>query len=97
MRARAALAVVIGILTATTPATPTRVSAQGGPGMLVPGLDVRPIVSGVVTPTSLAFIGPNEFLLLEKPFDIEDVAALVATALDGRGVVPVRHSADAAS
>jgi glucose/arabinose dehydrogenase len=85
MRARAALAVVIGILASTTPATPISVSAQGGPEMLVPGLDVRPVVSGVVTPTSLAFIGPNEFLLLEKNTGrvlvVRD-GAVAATALD---------------
>src|SRR5262245_19328511 len=37
-----------------------------GPSMLVPNLDVRTVVSGLVQPTSMAFIGPNDFLVLEK-------------------------------
>jgi aldose sugar dehydrogenase len=34
--------------------------------MLVPHLQVRTVVSGLMTPTSLAFLGPNDFLVLEK-------------------------------
>jgi len=42
-------------------------AAQGvGPAMLDPNLDVRPVVTGLVTPTSLAFLSSNEFLVLEK-------------------------------
>jgi glucose/arabinose dehydrogenase len=42
-------------------------AAQGsGPEMLDPNLDVRAVVSGLITPTSLAFLGTNEFLVLEK-------------------------------
>jgi aldose sugar dehydrogenase len=41
-------------------------AAQSGPSMLDPQLDVRPVVSGLVTPTTLAFIGPGDFLVLEK-------------------------------
>lgn len=49
------------------PVQPARVIAQGvGPEMTVPGLAVNAIVSGLVTPTSLAFIGPNDLLVLEK-------------------------------
>ena len=69
MRARVALAVVIAVLAASTSlgsSRPTSVSAQSGPEMLVPGLDVRPVVSGLVTPTSIAFIGANDMLVLEK-------------------------------
>ncbi len=43
------------------------VAAQGaGPEMLDPHLRVRPVVTGLVTPTSLAFLSPNELLVLEK-------------------------------
>lgn len=42
------------------------VRAQAGAQMLVPTLAVSPIVTGLVTPTSMAFIGPNDFLVLEK-------------------------------
>jgi glucose/arabinose dehydrogenase len=42
-------------------------AAQGqGPEILDPNLGVRPVVSGLDSPTSLAFLGPNEFLVLEK-------------------------------
>ena len=37
-----------------------------GPHMLRPGLAVRPLISGLVTPISLAHVGADEFLLLEK-------------------------------
>jgi len=85
MRARGALALVIGVLISTSPALPADVAAQGGPEMLVPGLEVRPVVSGLVTPTSLAFTGPSEFLLLEKNTGrvlVVRNGAVVGTALD---------------
>ena len=42
-------------------------SAQSsGPVMLHPRLDVRPVVSGLNLPTTLAFIGSNDILVLEK-------------------------------
>lgn len=42
-------------------------SAQGvGPEMLHPRLKVEPIVSGLTTPITMAFLGPNDFLILEK-------------------------------
>jgi glucose/arabinose dehydrogenase len=34
--------------------------------MLHPDLAVRPVVTGLTTPTSMAFIGPNDILVLEK-------------------------------
>jgi glucose/arabinose dehydrogenase len=34
--------------------------------MLHPRLDVRTVVDGLVTPTSIAFLGANDFLVLEK-------------------------------
>jgi glucose/arabinose dehydrogenase len=43
------------------------VGAQApGPTMLHPRLDVRPVVEGLALPTSLAFLGPDELLVLEK-------------------------------
>jgi uncharacterized repeat protein (TIGR01451 family) len=36
------------------------------PTMLVPSLGVRTVVSGLNQPTSLAFLGPNDFLVLER-------------------------------
>lgn len=42
-------------------------SAQSsGPVMLHPRLGVRPVVSGLNLPTTMAFIGPNDILVLEK-------------------------------
>ena len=36
------------------------------PEMLHPRLDVRPVVTGLTTPTTMAFTGINEFFVLEK-------------------------------
>ena len=46
---------------------PSLATAQAiGPVILDPNLAVRTVVSGLVLPTTLAFLGPNEFLVLEK-------------------------------
>ncbi|HEX8282978.1 MAG TPA: PQQ-dependent sugar dehydrogenase [Pyrinomonadaceae bacterium] len=43
------------------------VEAQAaGPSMTVAGLGVRTVATGLDQPTSLAFVGPNDFLILEK-------------------------------
>jgi aldose sugar dehydrogenase len=42
------------------------VGAQAGPTLVDPNLGVRTIVSGLVTPSTMAFLGPNDFLVLEK-------------------------------
>ena len=39
---------------------------SSGPEMLVPNLAVRTTVADLITPISMAFIGSNDFLLLEK-------------------------------
>src|SRR5215471_5198961 len=44
----------------------SHVHAQSGPSMLVPNLAVKTAVSGLTQPTSMAFIGPNQFFVLEK-------------------------------
>ena len=41
-------------------------SAQGGPTMLDPNLAVRTIATGLVTPTTMAFLGADDLLVLEK-------------------------------
>ena len=69
MRARTGpsfIAVVLAIGALVGPAGPRAAVAQDGPEMVVPDLEVSPVVSGLVTPTSLAFIGPNDLLVLEK-------------------------------
>jgi aldose sugar dehydrogenase len=40
--------------------------AQGAPSVVDPELGVRTAASGLVTPISLAFLGPNDMLVLEK-------------------------------
>lgn len=41
--------------------------AQGsGPTMLVPNLRIRTVITGLVTPITMAFVGPNDLLVLEK-------------------------------
>jgi aldose sugar dehydrogenase len=39
---------------------------EAGPSMLAPTLGVRTVAGGLVTPTSIAFIGPNDILAIEK-------------------------------
>ena len=40
---------------------------QTGPRLVDPHLAVRPVVTNLNQPTSMAFIGPNDILVLEKP------------------------------
>src|SRR4051794_28410100 len=40
--------------------------AQSPPTVLDPNLAVRPVVTGLSMPTSMAFLGPDDFLVLEK-------------------------------
>ena len=41
-------------------------AAQGPPSVVDPNLGVRTVVGGLTTPSTMAFIGPNDFLVLEK-------------------------------
>src|SRR6266511_1655685 len=41
-------------------------ASAAGPTMLDPLLAVRPVVSGLVAPTSIAFLGPADLLVVEK-------------------------------
>src|SRR6266850_2055984 len=67
-------------------------SAQAAsPTMLVPNLAVRTVVTGLVQPTSIAFIGDNDFLVLEKAsgrvLRVED-GAVQSVVLDLAGAAP---------
>jgi hypothetical protein len=56
---------VLFLITAREPQT--RVHAQTGQSMLVQNLGVRTVVSGLMQPTSMAFLAENTFFVLEKP------------------------------
>ncbi len=50
--------------------TNVKVTAQaGGPEMLVPNLGVRTTIADLITPISMAFIGPNDFLYSKRTPD----------------------------
>jgi glucose/arabinose dehydrogenase len=55
----AGLALAVGIISSP-------VGAQGGPEVLDPNLRVRTVVSGLTTPSTIAFLGSNDFLVAEK-------------------------------
>jgi glucose/arabinose dehydrogenase len=57
----AALVLLVGVL----PAGGARAQSPG-PTLEDPRLAVRTVVSGLVTPTTMAFLGPNDVLVLEK-------------------------------
>jgi len=59
------LFIVLSLLISLTSAN--FVAAQSpGPTMLDPQLNVRTVLSGLTTPTTMAFLSPNEFFVLEK-------------------------------
>src|SRR5688572_9164666 len=74
-------AVVTGVTFAGSPAG----AQQDGPAMLDPNLGVRTVATGLVTPTTMAFIGFNDLLVLEKTTGkvqrVRD-GAIHSTALD---------------
>jgi hypothetical protein len=53
-------------LTATVAASALSVPALAAPAVLDRNLEVRTLVGGLTTPSSVAFLGPNDFLVLEK-------------------------------
>ena len=58
---------VAGALAAGIPANLERARAQtSGPEMLAPTLDVRTVVDGLNKPISIAFLGDDDLLVLEK-------------------------------
>ena len=62
-------------------ATSLATAQATGPVMLNPRLAVRPVVSGLLLPTTLAFLGPNDFLVLEK--NTGKVQRVVGGAIQG--------------
>ncbi|HET9911764.1 MAG TPA: PQQ-dependent sugar dehydrogenase [Anaerolineales bacterium] len=66
-------------------ATPFAAAQATGPTMLHPQLGVRPVVSGLNLPTTMAFFSANEFFVLEKNTGIVQVVmngAIHHAALD---------------
>jgi aldose sugar dehydrogenase len=79
-KSRRLLVVLLTLLTLIVPVGP--VTAQSaGPEMLHPRLTVRPVTGGLVTPTTLAFLGQEDFLVLEK--NTGQVKRIVGGALQG--------------
>ena len=60
------LVLVLGAALAFGAAAPASWAQAPQPSMLVPGLGVRPVVSDLVTPITMAFLAPNDLLVLEK-------------------------------
>jgi len=72
---------LLGTLTVDTSSLPP----PDGPTMVDPNLKVTTVISGLDQPTSMAFLGDSEFLVLEKATGkVQHVinGALVGTALD---------------
>ncbi|HJZ92802.1 MAG TPA: TIGR03118 family protein, partial [Gemmataceae bacterium] len=69
----------------TLTANPASLPPPEGPTMVDPNLQVTTVVSGLNQPTSMAFLGPKDFLILEKATGkVQHVVngAIVGTALD---------------
>jgi aldose sugar dehydrogenase len=69
----------------TLAVNPASLPPPEGPTMVDPNLQVTTVVSGLDQPTSMAFLGPNDFLILEKATGkVQHVVngAVVGTALD---------------
>ena len=65
-RNRRAFAVGVAWLLLTPLMVTNASAASHGPTMLVPGLDVEEVVSGLTSPISLAFLGQGDMLVTEK-------------------------------
>jgi aldose sugar dehydrogenase len=57
-------ALKLGLVLLTLAAAPDRASAQ--PTVVDPALIVQPVVTGLSSPTTMAYLGPQDFLVLEK-------------------------------
>lgn len=72
--------------------SPTSTLAQGSsPSVVDPNLRVRTVISGLSEPTTMAFLGADEFLVLEKSTGqvkhvVNGAVAGTALDLDGRGL-----------
>jgi glucose/arabinose dehydrogenase len=80
------LATAVAVAAWPTQFVPRTAEAQtAGPRILHPRLDLRTVVTGLVTPTSIAFLGDQDLLVLEKNTGkvvrVTD-GAVTATALD---------------
>jgi len=60
------IAVVLTVLGATAPTDRATGQGQPGPSLLAPNLTLRTVVDGLALPTSIAFLGPHDILVLEK-------------------------------
>jgi uncharacterized protein (TIGR03118 family) len=72
-------------LLGTLTVDPASQSPSAAPTMVDPNLQVTPIITGVNQPISMVFLGPNDFLLLEKATGkVQHVVngAIAGTALD---------------
>jgi glucose/arabinose dehydrogenase len=79
------LAVVTALVSLAVWSPPSAAAQSTPPSLVDGGLVVSPVVDGLVTPTSIAFLGPEDFLVLEKNTgQVKRVAggAVVATVLD---------------
>src|ERR1051326_8261687 len=45
---------------------PSMLNAQDSPSVVDPNLSIRTVIEGLDQPTSMAFLGANDFLILEK-------------------------------
>lgn len=59
-------ALVVGLYLVALSAMTGKIEAQSGPNILHPNLALRAVVSDLITPISMAFLGANDFLVLEK-------------------------------
>jgi glucose/arabinose dehydrogenase len=66
MRRTILVAAVVVLVPVAMIGAPPASSQETGPEMLHPRLAVRTVVTGLVTPTTLAFIGSDDLLVLEK-------------------------------
>src|SRR5262249_40124464 len=69
----------------TLTVNPSSVTPPGGPAMVDPNLRVTTVISGLNQPTSMAVLGPGDFLVLEKATGkVQHVVngKVVGTALD---------------
>jgi glucose/arabinose dehydrogenase len=57
------LSLIVGMSAASSPGPAT---AQADPSLVDPNLAVRTVASGLETPTTMAFLGPADLLVLEK-------------------------------
>jgi len=65
-QARQTATLLAGLLAVQLLAVSPPVEAQSLPTVLDPNLAVRPVITGLSSPTSMAFLGPDDFFVIEK-------------------------------